>query len=97
MDAKKIIRFLTKKRESGVSHPKVSADEVELKSYQEEERRDKIKELLGHYRKKKSSEMLIGNTFAEQSKKIYGDHSILGAKNIFNDKNCFGGKNKILR
>lgn len=54
----------------------LSADEVELNSYLEEERRDNIKKTLAIYRHKKDKELWHGS-------------NILKAKNILNSKNKF--------
>ena len=93
-------KFLNRKKEQMSSEPpheKITGDEMELESYLKEERRDELRKLLAHYRLKKNSEILIGNTFADQAREIHGNKGILETDNIFNKKdNMFAQKNTIL-
>ena len=70
-------------------HRKLSPDEIELMSYKERERKDRIKMELARYRLRNNREMLIGNTYSNMSRQVQGNPQILGAKNVFKGENCF--------
>ena len=90
-------KFLNMNKFKGEQYEKISADEMELQSYLNEERRDELRKLLAYYRLKKNKEILIGNTFADQAREIHGNKGILETDNVFNKRdNMFAQKNTIL-
>jgi len=90
-------KFLNMNKFKGEQYEKISADEMELQSYLNEERRDELRKLLAYYRIKKNKEILIGNTFADQAREIHGNKGILETDNVFNKRdNMFAQKNTIL-
>ena len=74
----------------------ISAEELELLSYMREEERDALRRKLAEYRLKKNREILLGNTFSDQARSVYGEINILKAKNILSQENTFSKERNLL-
>jgi len=81
MDFNKIARKLIQNRQSNDGEPnrRLSADEIELASFKERERRDNIKRELDVYRKQESSNLFKGKSILIEDKK---KGTILESKNV---------------
>lgn len=58
----------------------ITADEVELASFKERERRDNVKKELAVFRKQESNALIIG-------KPMESGNNVLGTKTVFGQKN----------
>jgi hypothetical protein len=61
----------------GKTYPKISPDEVELASYKERERKDRIRKELGRYRMQDRKEMFGAGTIFKEKR------CMLNQKNVF--------------
>ena len=92
-----IIKKMLGNRTEDRGYEKISADEMELRSYQREEQRDELRKVLAHYRLKKNREIILGNTFVDQAREIHGNRGFLEADNVFNkQENMFNHPSTIL-
>ncbi len=87
------IKGIFQKLMSGGAKKGLSPNEVELSSYIEEERLDRVKALLNEYRIKKNKEILFGNTLVSGGKSIIDADNVFGnvihAKKLSHNKNIF--------
>jgi len=73
----------SREEEELIKSRKITPDEVELKSYLEQERRDNIKKMLRYYRAKQRQEILVGQKMEVGKNMLNSKNVFKGMKNVF--------------